>query len=198
MRNESMLDPQHIWQNQPTEPCKMSADRLRRKAQQRHARDRFEALMSIALGLTLCLAFARMSDTGDDFVPRLGAGLLSLWCVNFAYQAYKWIWPGRLAPDSTVTTSLQFYRSQLEKRRDLSRHVWRRTALPFCFLGLAMMVVPGVIQSLSSPRLLWNSVPFFVILIIWFVAFSHMKNRTRAKLQREIDELRAFESETHS
>src|ERR1039458_3443638 len=37
-----MNDPRNIWQNQPTEPFKMSADELRRKAQQRQRKARFE------------------------------------------------------------------------------------------------------------------------------------------------------------
>jgi len=67
------------------------------------------------------------------------------------------------------------------------------------------MVVPGVIKAFPNPRLLLNVVPFFVLLAFWFVAFFLMRKRQQgqlqheidkqAKLQREIDELRALESD---
>jgi NhaP-type Na+/H+ or K+/H+ antiporter len=193
-----MNDPRIIWQNQPMEPFKMSADDLRRKAKQRQTKDRYAALLSMAIGLFLCVVFARTFVRVDELIPRLGWALLSLWCIYFVYQANKWIWPGRLAPDATASTSLQFYRRELEKRRDYGRHVWRRAGLTLCFLGMGMIVVPGLIKSLQAPRLLLHAVPFFVLLAIWFAIFFAMRKRNQQKLQQEIDELRMLERENRS
>ena len=57
------------------------------------------------------------------------------------------------------------------------------------------MVVPGLIKGFQVPRLLVNFVPFFVLLVAWGVMFFLMRKSQQGKLQREIDELRAFESE---
>src|ERR1017187_10212886 len=160
-------DPRNIWQTQTLEPFKMSADQIRRKAQQYQTKDRFAAIFSIAIGIVLCVFFARTFIGIHDVVPRAGLGVLTLWCIYFAYQAYKWVWPSRLTADATVGASLQFYRSELERRRDYAQHVWRRAGLTFCFLGLAMIVVPPLIESLKTPRTLLNAVPFFVLLAIW-------------------------------
>ncbi|MFZ0864977.1 MAG: hypothetical protein WB781_03495 [Candidatus Sulfotelmatobacter sp.] len=77
--------------------------------------------------------------------------MLSLWGIYFAYKACKRIWQERLAPDATLNTTLQSYRSELEKRRDYARHVWRKAGLTFVFAGMALIVVPSLIKSLGTP-----------------------------------------------
>ena len=193
MPSDPMNDPRNIWQNQPTEPFHMSTDEIRHKAQQRYTEARMRALLSIAMGLGLCALFAWASARAHETVTRMGWGLVSLWCIWFAYHAYRWMWPDRLAPDATVSTSLEFYQRELDRRRDYALHVWGRSGLPFCFLGLAMVVLPPLIQAPAAQRL--NALPFFVLLVIWIAAFIVLRKRDRRKLQQEIDELQAFERE---
>ena len=193
-------DPRKIWQNQPTEPLKMSTNEIRAKAQRHQTKARFQAVYSIIIGLFLCVFFARVFVRPGDYwvVSRMGVGLLSLWGIYYAYQAYKWIWPGRLTPDATLNTTLQSYRSELEKRRDYGRHVWRRAGLTFGVLGVAMVIVPALIKSLDTPRLLLDLLPFFVLLAIWLAVFLRLRKRNRGKLQQEIEELRVFKRENRS
>jgi hypothetical protein len=194
-----MNDPQNIWKNQTTEAFKMSADELRRKAQQRERKSRFEAVYSIILLLILFVFFAWAFARAHELAPRIGFGVLSLWGIYFAYQACKRIWQERLAPDATLNTTLQSYRSELEKRRDYARHVWRKAGLTFCFLGMALVIVPALIRSLGTPRLLLlNFGPFFVLLTIWCAIFFPRMRRQQQKLQQEIEQLRVFERENRS
>ena len=102
------------------------------------------------------------------------------------YHAYKWIWPATLGPDAAVNASLEFYRSELEKRRDYNSHVWRRSGVTFCFLGLAMVIVPALIDSRGTPLRLLNALPVFVLLVIWVIAFFFMKKRNRRTLKRRL------------
>ncbi len=200
MRTEfPMNDPRNIWKNQPTEGFKMSVDELHRKAQQRQKKARFEALFSIIIGLMLFVLFAcAFVRRPQEMVPRIGWGLMSLWCLYFAYQAYKWIWPRRLAPNGTLNTTLHSYRSELEKRRDYGRHIWRRAGLTFCFLGLAMIILPELIKSLNDLRLLLNVAPVLLLLALWFATFVFVRRRKQGKLQQEIEELRALETENRA
>lgn len=191
-------DPRNIWQDQPTEAFQMSANELRRKAQQRERKARFEALFSIVVGLILFVFFALACARTRGVIPRTGFGLISLWCLYFAYQGYKWIWPRPQAPEGTLNVTLESYRIELEKRRDYGRHIWRRAGLTFCFLGLGILIVPELIKSLHNPRLLLNMAPVLVLLAIWSAIFFPMRKRNQRKLQREIDELRAFETESRS
>jgi lipopolysaccharide export LptBFGC system permease protein LptF len=193
-----MNDPRNIWQNQPTEEFKMSADALRLKAQRSQSRARLEVLYSIPIGVVLCVFFARAFATAHEVIPRTGYALLSLWSIYFAYQTYKWIWPTRLARDTTLNTTLQSYISELEKRRDYLRHIWRRAGLTFCFLGMAMLMVPLVIKSLDRSRLMLNAVPVLVLFALWSAIFFPKRKRTQKKLQQEIDQLREFERENLS
>lgn len=193
-----MNDPQKVWQNQPTEPLKMSASALRRKAVQRQSKARVEALFSITTGLILSVVFAWTLVRVHEVVPRIGWGLLTLWCLYFARQAYKWIWPDRLEPDATLNATLHSYRSELEKRRDYGRHVWQRAGLTLCFLGLGLVIVPGLIKSLETPQPLVNAVPVFVLLAVWFAIFFPMRRRNQQKLQQEIEELGRYETENRS
>ena len=155
-------------------------------------------LYSIIIGLILFVFFAWAFARAHEAAPRIGVGLLSLWGIYFAYQACKRIWQERLAPDATLNTTLQSYRSELEKRRDYARHVWRKAGLTFVFVGMAMVMVPSLIKSLGTPRLLLNFVPLFVLLAIWCAIFFPMRKRNQRKLQQEIEELRVFERENRS
>ena len=185
-------DPKQIWQNQPTEAMQMSLEEIRRKAHQFHNKARLKALTAIVIGIALCGVFAGTSAKAQYMLLRIGWGVLSLWGIYGAYQAYKWIWPSGLAEDATLGTSLDFYRRELERRRDYGRHIWRRSGLWLCFVGLAFVVLPALIAALKAPRLLLNAVPFFVLLAGWIVAFVYIRKRERTNLQREIDALNAL------
>ena len=172
----------------------MSLDEIRRKAQKLQAKARLAALIWIALGLCLSVLFARTLAGAQDVVPRIGWGVLSLWGLYGVYQAYRWIWPGRLAADATLSTSLDFYRQELERQRDYNRHIWRKSGLTLAFLGLALVAGPALFKAIHSPGLLPNTVPLLVLVVVWFVAFFFAKKRNRQKLQQEIDELKALDS----
>jgi hypothetical protein len=190
-----MNDPKKIWQDQPTEAIRMSLNEIRRKAHKLQMKARLAALAWFVMGLVLCVFFARTSANAHGVVERIGWGMLSLWGLYGAYQAYKWIWPGSLAANATMSTSLDFYRRELERRHDYVQHVWRRSGLTFCFAGLAVVIVPPLILLLRTPRLLMNVVPFFVLLAIWLAVFFPLRKRQQRNLQREIDELNALEGE---
>jgi len=200
-----MSNPQKLWQNQPTEGFTMSADKLRRKAQQCDRKARRAAFVSAAIALFLFLFFGwgflsfprfQTFDLGPlgEWSTRLGLGLLSLWGLYSGYKTYKVFWPGPAAADADLKTTLQSYRQQLEKRHDYSQNIWLRSGLIFCFLGIAMIVVPVLIRDLViSPRLLTNVAPIFVLLVLWLAIFIPQRKRRQRKLQQEIDQLRTFE-----
>ncbi len=212
MPNEfPMNDPQNIWQKQPTEAFKMSADQLRLKAEKRQRRGRFSVLFSTVMSAIMFVIFAWELARFSPLMPgplslwsmRVGFSVLCLWCINVPYQAYKRLWPGRLAPDATLDTTLQSYRSELEKQRDFGRNTMARRVLAFFFLGIAMFIVPMLMVKvpvvinptpMTGPRLLLNVAPFLLLATAW-VIMLRMMNRSRRKLKQEIEQLRAFERE---
>ena len=196
MPNEfPMMDPKDIWQRQRMESFVISTEELRRRAHRLQTRARLEALSRIVIGSIVFVLFAQTFARVDDSVRRLGWGVLSVWALYGAYQAYKWIWPSKLKPDATASASLAFYRSELERRRDYVQHIWRRAGLGWCFFGLAVVLLPAVVESIHHPRRALNAAPFFILLAIWFILFFSMRKRKKRKLQEEIDELNALDNE---
>jgi hypothetical protein len=188
-------DPQKIWQSQPTEPLKMSATELRYRALQRQSKARLEARASAIIGLVLSVFFAWTFTIAHTMLARMGWGLLSAWGIYAAYHAYKWVWPQTLAQDAPTSTCLEFYRRELERRRDYVRRRWWRSGLPFSLLGVAMVIVGTGAQN-AQPHPLLKALPFFLLLATWAVAFFFMRKKLgRENIQQEIEELREFETE---
>jgi hypothetical protein len=198
---------QQVWQNQPTEVFKMSAEKLRRKAQQLDRKARLAVLFSAAVAILLFLWFGWGFLSVQKFqtfglgpfgmwITRLGFGVLSLWSLYSGYKTYKVLWPSSAASDADVKITLQSYKQQLEKRRDYSQNIWLRSGLIFCFLGIAMVVMPVLVRDVVTPlRLLANLGPIFALLILWLAIFIPQRKRRLRKLRAEIDQLRAFENE---
>jgi hypothetical protein len=183
-------DPRNVWQNQTTEPLKMSADLMRYKAWQHHREAQRQSRAGIAAGLVLCALFALFTFRAHELLLRLGWSMVSLWCAWFAYHAHRWLRPGALMEDAPTGPSLEFYRRELERRATYGRHAWLRSGLPFCFLGLGIAIVPPLLRN---PALTVNALPFFILLAVWLVSYLYLQAAGRKKLQHEIEELRAFE-----
>jgi len=208
MPNEfPMNDPQSVWQNQPAEPLKMSATDLRRKALATQSKARYAVLFIIVVAIICCVVFAWSFTGANTALARMGYGLVSLSMIYGAYHAYKWTWPGNLPEEAPIDTCLEFYRRALERQRDYS-HPWWRSGLPVLILTLLGVVMAAVGTEARNAPPSWllalgadkhpllNALPFFLILAIWVVAFLILRKKQGPKtLQREIEELRAFERE---
>jgi FtsH-binding integral membrane protein len=191
-------DAKKLWQDQPMEAIPMSLPLLRRRAQEFQTKNRLAALAWMAIGLVLSFVFGASVGRTHDLLSRIGLGVLSLWALYGVYQVYRRMWPASLAADAAWGTSLDFYRRELERRRDYVRDIWRLSVLWLFFIGLALLILPTVIATRANPRLLLNGVPFFVLLVVWFIAFFFIRKRDQRNLQAEIDELRALARESQS
>ncbi len=211
-----MNDPQNIWQTQPTEAFKMSADQLRHKAEKRQRRARFLVLSSIVIGVIMFVFLAQnLATVPESFSPvvlgplslwsiRIGFGVLCLCCIYVPYRAYKLLWPGRLASDATLNTTVQSYRSELERWRNSGRNT--KGLLTLFFLGMVMVTVPMLMvrvpapikaTPMTGPQLLLNVAPFLLLAMLWAVML-YITKRSRLKLRQEIEQLRVFERENLS
>lgn len=190
-------DPQKIWQNQSTEPLKMSANDLRRKAVKAQSKARFAVLFTIVMAIIFGVFFFAWSITRVyAMLARTGFALVSLCMIYAAYHVYKWTWPGNLPEEAPINTCLEFYRRELERQRDY-RHRWWRSGLPILtLLGVVMAAVGTGARNAPPHHPLVNALPFLLALAVWVVAFLLLrKKHGRENLQREIEELRAFERE---
>jgi len=189
---DEFQDLKKLWQDQPMEAIPMSLQLLRRRAQELQTKSRLAALAWMAIGLVLAIVFAAGLVRTQNLLSRIGLGVLSLWALYGVYQVYRRMWPASIAADAAWSTSLDFYRKELERRRDYVRDIWRLSVLWLFFIGLALLILPMLIATRSNPRLLLNAIPFFVLLLVWFVAFFFIRKRDQRNLQAEIDELKAL------
>jgi hypothetical protein len=171
----------------------MSAQQLRLQAQQRKSRSRKEALTSVCIGVALFLVFGWSAARAHDPVVRLGWVVLSVSALYVGRQLHKWTWPGSLPEDATPQATLTFHRALLQRRLEFDLHIWRRSGVPFLFLGIAIVLGPPIFRS---PELSVRAAPFFVLLLGWLAAFYPIRRKQRRALQQEIDELRRFESDS--
>jgi lipopolysaccharide export LptBFGC system permease protein LptF len=192
---DEFKDPKKLWQDQPMEAIQMSLQSLRRRAQELQTKSRLAALALMAIGLVLAIVFAVSLGRSQNQLSRIGFGVLSLWALYGVYQVYRRMWPGSIAADAAWSNSLDFYRGELERRRDYVRDIWRLSVLWLFFIGLALLILPMLIAMRANPRLLLNAVPFLVLLVVWFVAFFFIRKRDQRNLQAEIDELKALAKE---
>jgi hypothetical protein len=206
MNNEfPMNGPQNVWQNQPTEAVKMSADKLRQKAQRLDRKARRAVLSSAAIAIVLFLWFgwgflsfpARFQNFGLGAIGlasmRVGFAVLSLWSLYSGYKTYKVFWP-TAGSEADLKTTVQSYRQALEKRRDYARNIWLSSGLIFCFVGIALVVIPVFVREITTPlRLLANLGPIFALIVLWLAIFIPQRKRRQRKLRQEIEQVRALE-----
>ena len=87
------------------------------------------------------VVFASRARPAESVEHAHGFGVLCLWCIYVAVQVIQTaVARSALAPDATLNTTVQSYRSELEKRRNSGRNSKGSRAL--LFLGMAMVVVP--------------------------------------------------------
>ena len=181
--------PQKLWQDQPAEEFAMTLDDIRRRAEVFHKKTRLKVLMVMVIGLAMLVVFTRASIREPHSMPRTAWALLALGSAVLAVQSYRWQWPRNLAFDSAVT-GVRAYRHELERHRDYSSRIWRRSGLPILFLGVALLVIPPLA---ANPAAASKAVPFFVLLATWFALFIPKRRREERNLRREIEELSSIE-----
>lgn len=199
MQNEPpMNDPKTIWQNQPTEPSKMSLEEIRRRVKELQAKARKEFFLGC---ITMIIFFAfvalwhrRFHIQVYDPVYLVGYALSILWAIYVLYQMAKRSRIRGLPSEAGFTTSIEFLRRELERRCDTLRRL-RETLFGPILLAIGAFVLPIVIKAIQGPGL-QNTIPFFTLLATWIVAFLVIRNKELQKLRREIAELDAMTKES--
>jgi hypothetical protein len=168
----------------------MTLEQFRQKAQRLRATARGMAIATdvmFAAGIVLMgLEYTKISNP----ISRAGLALLAAGMSYAIWQAHKQLWPAPLDPNASI--GLEAYRRELERARDYARFVWKRTApiMP----GAIVFALPGIAPLLRmiarDPKMvLTNSMPFCIMLAIWFVLVLPARRRRLRKIQRELDTL---------
>jgi hypothetical protein len=184
-----MNDPKAIWQNQPTEPSPMTLDKIRQKTQELHAKTR-RALLGRIVSPLLVIGVSGYLIAQVDF-PILRAVFVFAIAWNLAGQFFlnRGMWSATLPGDAALSTTLESYRREVQRRRDLSGRFLLWTFAP---LVLAL-IVPVLSFGIRNPGTLFKMIPYLTLMVIWIVSILVIKMRDQRELEREIDDLNNIE-----
>ncbi|MGA3185820.1 MAG: hypothetical protein ABSF22_01805 [Bryobacteraceae bacterium] len=139
---------------------------------------------------------ALIAVTVPVLIPRIRNGtlvkmipflvLLALWIVGVSVRRIMTM-PG----DTALSTGLESYRREVERRRALSgRFLW--WFLAPVVLALAAFTVPVISVGIRTGTLV-RMIPFLVLLALWIVGVCVRRIMDRWELRREIDQLNEIE-----
>jgi len=192
MMNESPNNNlQEIWQCQPVEGIKMSIEEIRGRATKFEKKIWWRNFREYAAGAIAIVVLGFSLASSHDVLDRVAFALLIAGMAYVFYQLHRQGRAKNLPAAMGLERSLQFYRNELQRQRDLAACVWTWYLGPF---------VPGLLISMIASMLHDTHlrhvavVAFWYALIAVFFVFAWRLNVRAARcLQRMIDDLQAAE-----
>jgi len=177
-----------VWKNQPEEvPVKLEGSMSRRTRELRSA-TRSEIVMSVAAALFFVAVFAWRFASDRVQFPRVIFAAVAAWAVITLY-CFRDRFRREDSPrkDALAVTCLEYYRTELERRRDHLRNawLWHGPLLIACATFFAIMAGGEHPAFRGLPRVL----PLVLVLAFW-IGFGLVRRlRQASELQREINEI---------
>ena len=182
-------DPGAIWRDQPEEGRGVNLEQIvNRRTEEMYSSTRSEILMSMGAALLFVAVMAWRFAPAYDTLQEVGFAAVIAWVVISLYRFRRRIWRRQPSPpDAIAAPGREYYRKELEQRRDHLRNAW----LWHGPLFLACAVLVAVLMGKAFPGIdrLRSVLPLVVLLVAW-TGFGLMRRRRQAReLQREIDEM---------
>ena len=178
-----------IWQSQPVEGMKMSTEAIRLRAGKFERKISRWYLRETIAALVVIVAFSYFFAKTPQIPLRI------TWCLFIAGTIWVLVQlvrkgkPKTIPADMGRSNCLEFFRSELERQRDLIKDVWTWYLAP---------LVPGYVAlnvSFAYPHPIgwvrWVLLDAFFVAV--FVGTWKLNQRAARCLQRTIDELNAME-----
>lgn len=192
MTNELRNPAQRLWQDQPVEGITMSVETIRKRAAKferkilwRNVREYVAALIAAAL-------LGYFLVTAKDVFARVTFGLFIAGLLWMVVQLHRKGSVMTMPAGLGTLTSLQFYRTQLERQREAVDTVWSWYLAPL-IPGFLVYTVWSAIRSPHPATWVGLAVMDVVIAGVFYVIWK-MNARAARCLQRMIDELKAAET----
>ena len=180
--SERDLNVQELWREQPREEHVVSFNEIRERARRFDQRTRRWNLITGVLIVAIVGFELWQISIEPRLLERVGDSLTIAAFVYLAYWYRRHAF-GHTAPAGPATTqSVEFYRKQLLRQRELSDNPW----------GYLLPFVPGVGLSLFSSALDRSpaqNTAIAVFTVALFIGTAWWHKRSARRLQREIDEL---------
>jgi hypothetical protein len=184
-------DVRTLWQTQPVEGGHMSIDDVRRRARALESKIRRQDAIMMLCAIVNTGAFAALMW----YLPqlRIVSAIVIATVIVIAVQ-YLRRRPSRRAIDYVTSSAcnpcVDFYRTALQRKRDMARQLWL-WFMPPAILGQLALIVGFVIAPPNVPRrLVLMALPFWILTdVIIFVFGWRNAQREANKMQRELDSL---------
>ena len=173
-----------LWEQQSREEQIMPLDDIRTKAERLDTKTRRWREATTVLVILLVIIEAWQVSRGEGIVERTG-DLLTI--AAFVYMAYRYRTYRMAAPPVALgrTNSVDFYRAELVRQRDLSKDSW----------GYLLPFAPGVALALLGDGFETRPTSHIIAIVAFgialFLGVAWWNAHTARKLQDEIDGLDA-------
>lgn len=180
--SEPEQDIQRLWRGQPREEQVMSIDEIRSRAERFEKKVRRWGLQGGILFASIIVVESWQVWRETELPERVGDLLTMAALVYVAYLYRPYMATQTMPSGLGLTSSVDFYRTQLARRRDLASHPWRYLVLFVPGVGLSLFG-----DALTRPVFQTAAIAAFGVALFLWAAW--VNGRTARKLQREIDEL---------
>lgn len=173
-----------LWQKQAREERTMPLDEIRTKAERLDTKTRRWRVLIAVLFILVLIWEAWQVLIQEEMLERAG-DLLTI--AAFVYIAYRFRKHRQAAPPAALgrTNSLDFYRAELVRQRDLSKDSW----------GYLLPFVPGVALALLGRSFEDRPTSHTIALVAFgaalFLGVAWWNAHTARKVQDQIDALDA-------
>lgn len=178
------------WQIQPTEPLTMSLQQLRSEAGKFERSIKRRNLMEYIAAVLVMAGAGWFAVMLENTLLRTGCVLIVVGVLYVVRQLYRRGSAGALPSDASLLVSVDFYRWELVRQRDLLRGVWSWYIGPL-LPGMALLYIGILVQRPDRAV----DIGLNALLVALFLVFVGAINwRAAAKLQREVDEIDALKN----
>lgn len=184
-----MSDAGTLWREQPEEKLAVNLEQIvNRRTEQLYSSTRSEILTSVAAALVFVAVMVWRFAPIRDRLLEVGIAAVVAWVVATLYWFRRRI--GRSdhpRPDALAASGLDYYRKELERRRDHLRNAWLWHGPLVLACGILVATVLG--KYFPGAERLRSVVPLLALLVAW-VGFGFWRRRRQAQdVQREIDDI---------
>jgi hypothetical protein len=180
-------DAQKLWQCQPVEGMQMSIQEIRKRSGKLERRVLWRNLREYVAAVFAIIMFTYFFVERHDLLYRTAFALFIASMFWIAIQLYRRASAKRMPTGMDASTSLQFYRAELVRQRDVVKNVWPWYLAPLV-PGFAALTLADVV-SLPYPANLVRPLLTDVAVAAVFFGVWKMNLRAARCLDRMIGEL---------
>jgi len=174
----------------------MTLEKIRKKVRELHAKTRRQLLGNLVVPFIVVAFYGFGIKQFHHPVLRSAFAVAIVWSLAGLYFLNRGMWSAMLPAEAALSTGIESYRREVERRRSLSGRfmLWGFGPVVFAIATLIMLILSlGIGSGMLLKQALLKTSPFLTLTVIWIVSFFVIRMRRQRELQREIDELNEIE-----